>query len=209
MKTANLSFLTILAISLTAHSIPIHTRFPPNGGVISTNPISLGDSCNVNGREAYLVSSVVKYPVSFVVCRQTVGYKSEVSRYTLPGKSAPNDDNTRQYLGCTVSKNGVATGYDILWFSFGDYTPSDIKDASKALVIEATYAKKDTSVLENYHTKRDILIDYIRGDGVLISNILVPKASINNPPTAFPRSRTIVRAKYSFPYSGDDVPCNY
>ncbi|HBQ3191055.1 TPA: hypothetical protein L7W01_005366 [Klebsiella variicola subsp. variicola] len=212
MKTVSFSVLTIFLISLNVNAIPIHVRKPPNTGAKPTNPFYFGDSCNRNGREVYLINTATKAPVSYVICKQTVGRKSEVTPYTIPGKLDAYSDAVKQHLGCTVSNDGISTGYSVLWFSFGTYVPSDIRDASQALVNEATGPDsngKDTTILENYNTKRDILIDYIRGDGKLISNITIPHQSVDTIPTPFPRNRIITRAIYSFPYSGGEVPCNY
>ncbi|HGH5398727.1 TPA: hypothetical protein ACJI3N_005331 [Raoultella planticola] len=212
MKTAIFSVLTIFLISLNVNAIPVYVRKPPNTGTIPSSPFYFGDSCNRNGREVYLINTATKAPVSYVICKQTVGRKSEVTPYTIPGKLDAYSDAVKQHLGCTVSDDGISTGYSVLWFSFGTYAPSDIRDASQALVNEATGVDndgKEMSILMNYNTKRDILIDYIRSDGQHISNIIIPHQTPDTIPTPFPRSRMVTRAIYSFPYSGGEVPCNY
>lgn len=207
MKTINAFILTTLFISLNVNAIPIHVRFPPAVAPVPQNHFSIGDSCLNKGRKVFLLSSAVNAPTSYVVCKKTVGKNSEINYYTLPGKVAGGDD-VRQYLGCTVDSNGVATGYSVLWFSFGIYIPSDIRDASTSLVIEFNRGGTAT-VLQNYNTKRDIIVDYIRDDGVLISNVIIPSKIKPSPPVPFSTNRTIVRAVYSFPYGSGDIPCSY
>lgn len=212
MKIANFSALVIFLISLNVSALPIYVRKPPATGTVPSIPFYFGDSCNKNGREAYLINTAVNAPVSYVICKQTLGRKSEVTPYTLQGLQDAYSKPIKQYLGCTVSNDGISTGYSILWFSFGTYTPSDIRDASQALVNEASGVGQngnEISILVNYNTMRDILIDYIRGDGKHISNVIIPHNTPETIPTAFPRKRMITRAIYSFPYSGGEVPCNY
>lgn len=212
MKAASFNLLIILLITLNVNAIPIHVRNPPLTGLNPSSPFSFGDSCNNNGREVYLINTAVNASISYVICKKTVGRKSDVTSYILQGKSDAYDKPVKRFLGCTVSDDGISTGFNVLWFSYGKYTPSDIRDASQALVNEASDAseqKKGTSVLMNYNTKRDILIDYIRKDGVLISNIIIPRNTIETSPTFFPRNRVITRAVYSFPYNGNEVPCDY
>ncbi|HDS4550909.1 TPA: hypothetical protein QHZ43_004265 [Klebsiella pneumoniae subsp. pneumoniae] len=211
MKIINAFILTIF-ISLNVNAIPIVVRKPPNTGTISTNPFYFGDSCNRSGREVYLINTAVKAPVSYVICKKTSGRTSEVTPYTMQGVPDAYSKPIKQYLGCTVSSDGISTGYSVIWFSFGTYAPSDIRDASQSLVNEATGARgksEEMSILVNYHTKRDILIDYIRSDGQYISNITIPHNTPDSIPIPFPRNRMITRAIYSFPYSGGEVPCEY
>ncbi|HHT4259213.1 TPA: hypothetical protein ACTYZB_004880 [Klebsiella variicola] len=212
MKTVNAFILTILFISLNVSAIPIYTRKPPNAGTVSSVPFYFGDSCNRSGREVYLINTAINAPVSYVICKKTVGKTSEVTPYTLQGVPDAYSRPIKQYLGCTVSNDGISTGYSVLWFSFGIYAPSDIRDASQALVNEATGEGNDgkgMSILMNYNTKRDILIDYIRNDGQYISNIIIPHSTPDTIPTPFPLGRMVTRAIYSIPYTGGEVPCNY
>ncbi len=199
-----------LLISFGLSADPVLTRPHPATGQYKSDPFIRGDSCNKSGRKIYIEnSSTPNVSLSYVICERTYGRNSKVSSYILNGKPTLEAPNTKTYVGCTVSDDGVSTGFEVLWFSFGNYTPSDITNASQAAVIEGSDSGS-SRVIMNYHTKKDMLVDFVRSNGTRVSNIVIPKSSnIDAPPTVVSAGSRVVNVRYSFPYTGGEIPCNY
>nr|WP_314432211.1 hypothetical protein [uncultured Pantoea sp.] len=202
----------ILLVSFGLCADPVLTRLQPATGQYNTDPFIHGDSCGKDGKGRKVSvenSSTPNVSLSYVICERTYGRNSRVSNYVLNGRPTLNTPKTKTYVGCTVSDDGVATGFEVLWFSFGTYTPSDITNASQAAVIESNGSGK-SRILMNYHTKKDMLVDFVRANGTKISNIVVPKSTNEDaPPTVVPAGSRVFNVRYSFPYTGGEIPCNY
>ncbi|MFX2608937.1 hypothetical protein [Enterobacter mori] len=190
--------LSMIFLSANAYAGTVHERHPENGGTIQD--IQLGDSCNGNGRVAFLENINVKQSLAYVVCKQVAGHSPTNTSFVLSSRLSLNEPPIKRVLGCTV-ENGTSTGYKILWFQFGTYLPEDIKNAESTLIVERSSSDK-TGVVLNGHKNKSILIDYAK-NGKIYSNYTVDKDNRYY----IPPGATVVRAKYSFPYIGNMVPC--
>lgn len=203
--------LLVFFITFGIKAEPIYTRpEPSNGDFISSHFIE-GGTCNEKGREQFLTGSLTKnVTMSFLVCAQTVGKQSKLSSYTINGPAEEKWPANRVSVGCSVSDDRIATGYTVIWFSFGNHLPSDITDASQSMVIEQHGQPAAKRFLMNYHTKKDVLVDLIRSNGTRVSNVIIPKNNDSRPPPQplSPGTR-VVNIRYSFPYTGGEIPCGY
>lgn len=198
MKFSYTYTLAIFLLSFNVYAGSVYERYPENRGTI--RDIQLGDSCNGNGKIAYLENINVKQNLAYVICKQTAGHLPTNTSFVLSGRSSLNEPPVKRVLGCTV-ESGTSTGYKILWFQFGTYLPEDIKNAENTLIVERR-SPNQSGVVLNGHKNKAILIDYAK-NGKIYSNYTVEKDNMYY----IPPGASIVRARYSFPYSGNVVPC--
>jgi hypothetical protein len=202
MHTFRYLIVLVSLVSFESFSMPVYERDGFASGIWSN--IEKRDSCgrNRNGRKVFISNNNVGKKFSFIICRQVFGYTPTNSSYLLDGKLNAQSPPTEQYLGCTVNDDGISTGYSVLWYDLGGYLPSDITNAESTLIIANMHS--GPKYLINNHQNKSIIFDYREKDGKIISNQTVSPAE-----SFFLKSgSSVIRAKYSFPYSGGIVPCH-